>query len=231
MPELLVAIAGLAVLDSLNPSAITVALLLSLRRLGRPRALLRDVCAYAAGIAVSMLVIGVLLVLGLPVVLTALTASVPERTIDIIQLGIGVTLLLFGGLLPTRSNRQAPTVERSGWGLFTLALAVTTVELTSALPYLAAIGMITQASLPPLVWVPVLVAYCLITVAPVLAIGGIAAALGERIRPWAERNAQRLQDVGRGLVLTIIFVVGLILAADALVRLDFFGLIPPQAEP
>ncbi|WP_180536007.1 GAP family protein [Micrococcus luteus] len=231
MSELLVAVAGLALLDSLNPSAITVALLLSLRRLGRPRLLLRNVGAYAAGITVSMVVIGVLLMLGMPAVFAILTASVPERTIDLIQLCIGVALLLFGGLLPTRSRRRPPTLDRSGWGLFALGLAVTTVELTSALPYLAAIGMLTQAALPPLVWGPVLVAYSLITVAPVLAIGVVAAALGERIRPWAERNAQRLQDTGRGLVLTIVFVVGLILTADALVRLDFFGLIPPQATP
>ncbi|MGW9737324.1 GAP family protein [Micrococcus luteus] len=227
--SLLAAIAGLAVLDSLNPSAITVALLLSLRRLGRPGILMRHVGAYAAGIAVSMFVVGILLMLGLQVALTAIATSVPERTIDIIQLCIGVVLLVVGGTLPTRPRRRrAPTLDRSGWGLFVLGLAVTTIELTSALPYLAAIGMLTQASLQPAEWLVILAAYSLVTVAPVLVIGGAAAALGERIRPWAERNAQRFQDTGRGLILTIVFLIGLILTFDALARLEYFGLRPVQ---
>lgn len=50
---------GLAVLDSINPSA----LLVTLHLLGRP-APARTVPAYMAGVVVSYLIIGVLLVLG-----------------------------------------------------------------------------------------------------------------------------------------------------------------------
>lgn len=219
---------GLAVLDSLNPSALTVTLLLVVARLGRPRALAGAVIAYAAGIAVAMVAVGIALMLGARFVIDQLLTRVPEHAIDIAQFVIGIVLLVVGAALPTKSKRPRRLLDtnRSSWRLFLLGLGVTVVELSSALPYLAAVGLLTQAGVGPTVWLPVLVGYALVTVLPLLVVMLVAMIAGQRVRPWAERNAERLRNAGRGLVLTIIFLVGLVLAADAANRLDYFGLVP-----
>lgn len=221
---------GLAVVDSLNPSALMVTLVLVVGRLGHPRAILASVAAYAAGIATAMMAVGVALMLGLRIVLDQLVARIPEHTLDLTQFGIGVVLLVVGAALPTkpkRARRRADTdTDRSPWGLFVLGLGVTVVELSTALPYLAAVGLLTHARVGPIVWLPALAGYAPVTVLPPLLVMLAAIIAGHRIGPWAQRNAERLRNAGRGLVLTIIFLVGLVLAADAAAQLNYFGLLP-----
>lgn len=226
--ELLGSLLALAVVDSLNPSAITVALLLVVAGIGRPRAILASVAAYVAGIFAAMVAIGIALMFGLRIVIDQFLTHVPERTLDIAQFIVGLVVLTIGAALPTKPKRPKRRfdTERSSQGLFVLGLAVTVVELSSAFPFMAAIGLLTQAEIGPPVWLPAVFAYSLVTVLPPLLVMLVALVAGRRIGPWAERNAERLRNAGRGLVLTIIFLFGLILAADAAARLNYFGLLP-----
>ena len=77
----------------------------------------------------------------------------------------------------------------------------------------------------PAAWVSLLVVYGIVVVLPPLAVLVASRVAEARFRPWAERNAERLRNGGRGLILTLVFLVGLVLVADAAYYFDFFGFI------
>jgi cytochrome c biogenesis protein CcdA len=225
-----ISLLGLALLDSLNPSAIVVSLLVVVARFGDRRRLAASLLAYAAGIVVAMVAVGIALMLGLRILLDQVVRDVPERTLDIAQLVIGVIILLIGALTPSRPKRprRPLDVDRSAGRLFVLGLGVTVVELSSALPYLAAVGILTSADLPPVLWVAWLVLYSAIVVLPVLLILAMALATASRegARDWAAKRADSMRQAGRGLILTILFLLGLFLTADAVTRLGLFDGLP-----
>ncbi|WP_432504580.1 GAP family protein [Kineococcus arenarius] len=235
MLSLILPILGLAALDSLNPSAITVTLLLILRAAERRAHPAHLVLPYLAGIFLTMITGGVLLLLGLDAALTTAQDSVSPRTTYVIRLVVGAALLLVGTLTPTRSARPPRTNDAataSPGRLLLLGLAVTVVELPTAVPYLAALGLIGSSDLPPIQWVPLLVGYNGVVVLLPLALLIASRLVGARFQTWAQRRSQSLARSGRGLVLTLAFVVGLYLTADAAYYFDFFGVVDiPQPHP
>ncbi|WP_432497011.1 GAP family protein [Kineococcus auxinigenes] len=238
MLSLVLPILGMAALDSLNPSAIAVTLLLILRATDH-----RDhsthparlVLPYVAGILLTMLTGGALLLLGLDAALSAVQESISQRTTYAIRLTVGAVLLLIGTLTPTRSRRPPRTngaTTASPVRLLLLGLAVTVVELPTAVPYLAALSLIGSSDLTPIRWVPLLVGYNVVVVLPPLVLLVASRLAGARFQARAHRRSQSLTRSGRGLVLTLAFVVGLYLTADAAYYFDFFGLVDvPQPHP
>ncbi|WP_316297251.1 GAP family protein [Clavibacter michiganensis] len=221
---------GLALLDSLNPSAIVVSLLIVVARFDDRRRMAASLLAYAAGITVAMVGVGVALMLGLRVLIDQVLRDVPERALDVAQLVVGVIILLIGALTPAKPKRarRPLDLDRGAGRLFVLGLGVTVVELSSALPYLAAVGILTSADLPPVQWVAWLVAYSAVVVLPVVLILliGLATASREGAREWAAKRADSMRQAGRGLILTILFLLGLFLTADAVTRLGVFDGLP-----
>ncbi len=221
---------GLALLDSLNPSAIVVSLLIVVARFDDRRRMAASLLAYAAGITVAMVGVGVALMLGLRVLIDQVLRDVPERALDVAQLVVGVIILLIGALTPAKQKRarRPLDLDRGAGRLFVLGLGVTVVELSSALPYLAAVGILTSADLPPVQWVAWLVAYSAVVVLPVVLILliGLATASREGAREWAAKRADSMRQAGRGLILTILFLLGLFLTADAVTRLGVFDGLP-----
>lgn len=218
---------GLAVVDSFNPTAILVTILLTLRSMSGRASPVKPVLAYLAGIVAANFALGVALVLGLRSVLAAVGGAPQGPIAYRIQLVAGLVLLAIGALTPTRPRkpRQERSLDRSSGRLFLLGMGVTLVELTTALPYLAAVGLISGAGVSPAAWVSLLVVYGIVVVLPPLAVLVASRVAEARFRPWAERNAERLRNGGRGLILTLVFLVGLVLAADAAYYFDFFGFI------
>ncbi len=221
---------GLALLDSLNPSAIVVSLLIVVARFDDRRRMAASLLAYAAGITVAMVGVGVALMLGLRVLIDQVLRDVPERALDVAQLVVGVIILLIGASAPAKPKRarRPLDLDRGAGRLFVLGLGVTVVELSSALPYLAAVGILTSADLPPVQWVAWLVAYSAVVVLPVVLILliGLATASREGAREWAAKRADSMRQAGRGLILTILFLLGLFLTADAVTRLGVFDGLP-----
>ncbi len=125
---------GLALLDSLNPSAIVVSLLIVVARFDDRRRMAASLLAYAAGITVAMVGVGVALMLGLRVLIDQVLRDVPERALDVAQLVVGVIILLIGALTPAKPKRarRPLDLDRGAGRLFVLGLGVTVVELSSA---------------------------------------------------------------------------------------------------
>jgi cytochrome c biogenesis protein CcdA len=211
-----VTIAGvllLALVDSINPSAIVVTLLLLSTAGSRAHV---QVPVYVGTFFTTYLLIGVLMVLGLG----ALLPSVSEEAGFVIQALIGLVLLAYG-LTGSRRPDSAPTAARPSAGsyaaLVLLGVTVTVMELPTAVPYLGAIALISEAELSARAWVPLLVVYNIIFVLPPLALlaGHLLlkdrlaqsyAALTERLERGARDTAQWIA----GLVGGALFLTGVI---------------------
>jgi cytochrome c biogenesis protein CcdA len=97
-------------------------------------------------------------------------------------------------------------------------MAVTAAELVTALPYFAAITLMIGADLGPTQWLPLLLGYNLIFIAPPLLLLGLHALLGHRTDERFARWRKRLQRGAREATLWIFALVGMALMGDAASR-------------
>jgi cytochrome c biogenesis protein CcdA len=220
--ELLPAIVGLAVADSVNPSALAATVGLLLRgRAARPL-----VAVYVAAVLVTYFAVGVVLTLGLG--LTPRDVIESDATY-LAQAVLGAAMLAYAVLAPGRRRapgaarpRRLPAAGRPA-AVFALGVAVTFLELPTALPYLGAVGAMSRARLPMADWLPLLVLYNLIFVLPPLVLLAGHLALGDRAEPLLERLRDRLGAAAREGLLWLLGLVGFFLLADALGHFGVVG--------
>jgi len=218
-PGLLIAVFGLALVDSVNPSALVVTTYLL-----SGRSPTRTVLAYVTGVFTSYLAIGVGLMLGLDVLLTFAGGEVLDSTLVYVVQGIaGGILLCYAIIAPDEagpdSGSRVPET-RSTVKLFALGVIVTVIEFSTALPYLGAIALLTEANLQPSQWLPILVGYNLVFVLPPVVLLGAFVMVGNRTEQRFDGLRARLQRHSRTTFLTVIGIVGFLLLADSLA---YFG--------
>jgi cytochrome c biogenesis protein CcdA len=213
--ELLPAIVGLAVVDSINPSALLATIALLLRGRGaRPL-----VAVYVVAVLVTYLAVGLALLLGL-----GLTppAALKGDAAYLAQGILGAAMLAYAVAAPGRRRERGPAEPRRlpaagrPAAVFALGVAVTVLELPTALPYLGAVGAITRAQLAVAEWLPLLLLYNLIFVLPPLLLLAGHLALGDRAGALLERLRDRLGGTAREGMLWLLGLVGFVLLADAL---------------
>jgi cytochrome c biogenesis protein CcdA len=196
---------ALALVDSINPSAIVVTIYLLSG--GRVPA---QVVVYVAAIFLTYLTLGVMMMSGIDALLPSLEAMGSGRLGLIVQGLIGLAMLLYAIRAPTTA-KTAPRVEPSASSYAALALlgvTVTTMELPTAVPYFGAIALLTTADLPMARWLPLLVLYNAIFVLPpvLLLVGHIV--FGGRLDARYADLRERLQAGARETMLWIFGLVG-----------------------
>jgi len=201
----LLALFALALVDSINPSAIVVTLYL----LSRGRAP-TQVCVYVAAIFLTYLTLGMMMMSGMDALLRTLGTVGSSRLGFIVQGLIGLAMLLYAIQAPATA-KSAPRVEPGASSYAALALlgvTVTTMELPTAVPYFGAIALLTTADLLMAQWLPLLVVYNAIFVAPpvLLLIGHIV--FGKRLGARYADLRNRLQAGARETMLWIFGLVG-----------------------
>jgi cytochrome c biogenesis protein CcdA len=220
--ELLPAIVGLAVVDSINPSALLATIALLLRgRSARPL-----VAVYLVAVLATYFTIGVVLTLGLGLTPQAMVES---DAAYLVQGVLGAAMLTYALAAPTRRRRRGsseperlPAATRP-LAVFALGMAVTVLELPTALPYLGAVGAVTRADLPVMEWLPLLVLYNLIFVLPPLLLLAGHLALGKRAEVVLGRLRDRLGGAAREGFLWLLGLIGFVLLADALGHFQIIG--------
>ena len=225
MTESFLPLLGLALVDSLNPSALAATIYLLLQgRSYAPRVL-----TYISAVFVSYLTIGVLLMLGLG----SLWEYVEGPGTYAVQGVVGALLLgyaLFAPDKPREKKSRTPGSLRLP-AIFLLGVTITVVEFSTAFPYLGAIALLTNADLAPSQWLPILVAYNVIFVLPALLLMVAYRVFGTRIRGRLERLRERFEGGSRNTLLWILGIVGFLLLADSLAYFDFFGLVEIPDTP
>lgn len=211
------AVLALAVVDSINPSAIVVTL--ALLSISDSRAVAR-VAVYVGAIFVTYFALGATMILGIDALLPSLGGLLSSPAGFIVQSLVGLALLVYSLTAPAgraRPERIAPPSATTYAAIALLGLTVTVMEIPTAIPYFAAIALITKAELPIQAWVPLLGVYNLIFVLPPIALLVGHLVLGKRLEERYSVLRQRLQAGARetmlwvaGLVGGALFVTGII---------------------
>jgi cytochrome c biogenesis protein CcdA len=201
----LLGLLALALVDSINPSAIVVTLYL----LSRER-VPAQVLVYVVAIFLTYLTLGVMMMSGIDALLPSLRTIGEGRLGLIVQGLVGLAMLLYAVRAPA-TVRSAPRAEPSASTLAALALlgvTVTTMELPTAVPYFGAIALLTTADLRLSQWLPLLILYNAIFVLPpvILLAGHIA--FGKRLEARYTVLRERLQVGAQEAMLWILGLVG-----------------------
>ncbi|MEO6102890.1 MAG: GAP family protein, partial [Pseudoxanthomonas sp.] len=221
MESLLSSLLLLALLDSLNPSALVVALWL----LSRPKPAAR-LLAYVAGILASYLALGITMMLGFTALSERLGQALDHPVALAMQGLLGAALLVYAIFAPSSAHAaQEPDLPATGklLGFFVLGMAVTAAELVTALPYFAAIALMIGDNLEAAQWLPLLLGYNLIFIVPPLLLLGLHALLGHRTDERFARWRERLRRGAREATLWIFALVGVALMGDAASRWPHAG--------
>lgn len=219
----LLALLGLALLDSINPSALAMTLFLVTTgaRAGR-------VLTYIAAVFVTYFTIGLLLMLGLTTLLGTFQSVFENTAAYMVQAIIGAAMLIYS-FSPNKLEQDSVETKAprsQGFAaMFLLGVTITVAEFPTAFPYLGAIGILNSLELPFLVWLPLLLSYNLIFVAPPLLLFGAYRVFGSRYKAWFERYEKRLKHEARETMLWTVGIVGFLLLADALRRLELGAMV------
>jgi len=222
-------VVGLALFDSINPSAIgmTIHLMLS-----RSRHLTRTF-AYLAGVFCTYLTVGVLILLGLDVLFSRFEEYWYSSPAYAAEGVLGALMLLYCFVAPKEKPTRATMGEetRGHVQLVLLGAGISVVEFSTALPYLGAIAIISRSDLGVVEWLPLMVLYNLVMVLPPVAL--VVAYSSTRGRLWErlEGRRTRLSKGARSTWLWILGILGILLLLDSLAYFDFLGLVDVPERP
>jgi Sap, sulfolipid-1-addressing protein len=199
-PALLIAVAGLALLDSLNPATILgVGLILVLPSRHPVRAAL----AYVLGAYLTVLALGAGLYLA-----AAAAADVVDGGLVWVRrvaFGLAALMLLRTAIRRLRPMRRAQVVLPAWftpWTALPLGAVVTAADLPNAFPYAIAIERLVGAGVAPSAGLAVLAGYALVYCLPCLLLLIAGAAWGDQVRHRLHELYNRVgsaRDVPRSL--------------------------------
>jgi len=232
MESLAIPVLGLAVIDAINPSALAVALWWLARPGATPRLL-----AYIGGIFVAYLSMGIALMLGAGAFVRRFGEALDHPAVLAVQLAIGLALFAYAVFAPKATAQQAQREPRVGGllGMALLGATVTLVELTTALPYFAAVALMTAEHATVSHWLPLLLVYNVIFIAPPLVLVALNVMFGAQLQGRFAHWRARMQAGAREAGLWVMALAGVALCGDAVSRYlahrDRDGAsLPPVAE-
>ena len=233
-PALLLALAGLALVDSTSVGTLVLPLWLMLAP-GRVR--VGRVLLFLGTVAAAYLLLGVALLLTAGELLDPLRAGLESTAGHVARLAAGVVLLVLGLTVEpwTKAGKERRRAARAARGpgrlarwrdrargdgppgaVMVLAATAVGVEAASMVPYLAAIALLVTSGVGTAPAVAVLAGYCVVMVLPALVLLAVRTALHDRLTPalarieaWMSRNAGETTA-------WVLFLLGLWLVSDAL---------------
>lgn len=196
---------ALAIVDSINPSAIVVTLYLLTRERATPQA-----AVYIATIFVTYFALGVGMMSGVAALLPSLTTLGGGRVGLIAEGIIGLAMLILAFKAPATAGAAPAAAPRQSTyaALALLGVTVTVMELPTAVPYFGAVAVLTSAGLPPSGWVPLLLGYNAIFVLPPVLLTAAHAAFGHSMDARFAALRTRLQVGARETLSWIFGLVG-----------------------
>ncbi|MFC7529709.1 GAP family protein [Actinoplanes sp. GCM10030250] len=228
---LLGSLAVLALIDSTSFGTLLIPIWLLLHP-GRLRP--GRILVFLGTVATFYFAVGMTVALGADAFMPQITKILDTRAAMWTQLIIGVALFFWsfrldrknksasGGGRLLRWRERALSDDGGAVGLAGLALAAAAAEVTTMLPYLAAIGLLTTAELPVAQVALVMVGYCLLMIVPALLLLALRLVAGTSIEPLLTRVSTWMAN--SNALSWIVGIVGFLLARDAAFRLDLLNL-------
>ena len=222
MAELVLVLTPIALVDSTSIIPLCIVALIVL--LDGPSPLFRST-ALLAGIFVTYLVCGLLVLFGLQSVFNAINAYAlkvwqdPNTEELLFQILIGLVLLVLGLRIARARKKQtgqkAPAAM-TGRQAFLAGAGMTIVGLPGAVPYLAAIDLILRSELTAGQEVMALVVYNIVFVAPLAAIVALGLVLGERSQRILQSIRVFFDRWGLRLIVGLMLLLGALLITDGI---------------
>jgi hypothetical protein len=222
---LLGSLAVLALIDSTSFGTLLIPLWLLIHP-GGVRA--RRILVFLGTVAVFYFAVGVTVALGADAFVPRINRLLDSRPVAWAQLVTGVALFFLSFRLDRKDRTAGGGRRLARWreramtdggvaGLAGLALAAAAAEVTTMLPYLAAIGLLTTSGLAAAPITAVMAGYCVLMVLPAVLLMAVRLAAGDRVTPLLTRIGDWM--AGSNTLAWIVGIVGFLLGRDAAVRL------------
>jgi cytochrome c biogenesis protein CcdA len=224
VPALTLAVIGIALPDSLNPSLIVAAMYLALSAHPVRRTLAFTLAAFAVTLAGGLAValgLGDLIISLLPKLNRTVKWSVYEVVGVLLIVGAVVLWLKRDSVAESEppSQRAAERPQRGGGSPLIMGAGIAGVEFLTAFPYFAAIAMVVGSSVSGPSKLVLIVLYNVVYVLPLIVIVVVCAVMGprgvERLAPIGDWIAMHWPIV----VAPLIFAVGVALAIYSVIQL------------
>ncbi len=237
MIELFATLAPIALIDSLSVAPVAMIPLLIL--LGEKRPLAGSL-SFIAGIVLTYLPFGLLLLFGLDTLFDSLAHSFtewwskePDLGEIVLEIIAGLTMLWLGyGLWRKKGETKAEPARKGMTPLqaFAVAAFINVSGLWGALPYFAAIAQILKEDLSNGGMVSALLFYNLVFALPLLAFPALYLMLGSRSERWFARLSDFITRwSGRALAI-LLAALGLAMIIDGIGWLNGTPIILPGAQ-
>ncbi|MUG43594.1 GAP family protein [Paenibacillus woosongensis] len=212
--ELLLSIGGLALLDTLSPATIGVTVYLLLTE---TKSLASRLLIYLLTVAGFYFSVGVMLMLGMGVLLDSVASLFQSRAVSWVIFIIGAGLFIASFYTPQKGNTELPRPKsKNRFSMVALGFTTALIEVGTAFPYFAAIGLMTTADLTPYQWLPVMFVYNLIMVLPSLILFMLYLLFGRMMQRPLERLQMSFAKQSGSVLSWVLCIVGLILIANSL---------------
>lgn len=232
MGPLLLALAGLAFLDSLNVLNVgVVSAVIYDSRLNR-RSPVPGSLNFIAGVFTVITVFGLLTVFGLHLLTDVVDFRITPAVRYWAEL-IGGAVLIGLAYFPLTAQSSAPgwamaATRQRPWLLGFVGIAVGLGQAPTAVPYLTGLAMLSALHPRPTVWPFIVIVYCAMTLWPLLAILALSTRNTTRAKRVQRRIVRVLTHYGPITVRIMFLVVGLGLVVDALMH---YPVLLPTSRP
>jgi len=206
---ILITIGGLALLDTLSPATMAVTLYLIVTDQKR---LTRRLFVYLFTVAAFYFLVGVFLMTGMDLLIDTVSNIFQHKLVSWTVFSIGLLLFIASFYVPEKKKREQPK-PKSNSLLAMVALGFTTslIEVGTAFPYFAAIGIMVTSDLSLFEWPLILAGYNFIMILPPLLIYSFYMVF----RRWAvkplEKLRKRLEGHSSSVLSWVMAIVGLLL--------------------
>ncbi|WP_217560974.1 GAP family protein [Paenibacillus sp. GbtcB18] len=212
--ELLVSVGGLALLDTLSPATLGVTVYLLLTEKER---LSSRLMIYLVTVAAFYFFVGVAFMLGMDMLLAAFSSIFQNRIVSWVTLIIGGILFIASFYYPESKKSDLPRPKsKSKTSMIALGFSTSLIEVGTAFPYFAAIGLMTTSNLAVFQWLPILAGYNFIMVLPPLIVFSLHLLLGRVMQRPLEKLQIKISKHSGSAISWIMCIVGLILIFNSL---------------
>ena len=210
--EILLYIGILALLDMFSPAIIGVTVYVLLTGKEKQSKL---IIAYLTTVIVFYFCTGVFLMLGLDMVFSPIADALSSNTAKVFMTIIGAILFIGSWFVPKKKIVESPKpTEFKVKAMIALGITTSLLEVATAIPYFASIGLMISNKFTFNEWLPILMGYNVMMVVPALVLL-LFHILFRRFMLKPLRNLQALFQKNTSSALSwIMFFVGLIMLAN-----------------
>ncbi|MBK3493801.1 GAP family protein [Viridibacillus sp. YIM B01967] len=212
--ELLLLIGGMALLDTLSPATIGVTVYLLLSDKER---LTTRLTVYLLTVAGFYFAVGVALMLGIGFLLEIISGVFQNRVVSWTIFIIGGILFIASFYVPTKKSSELPAPKsKSILSMVALGFTTSLIEVGTAFPYFAVIGIMTTSNLSWIEWTSILAGYNFIMVLPSLVLFLFYPMFGRWMQKPLEKLHLKIANNSGSALSWIMCIVGIILIFNSL---------------